>query len=138
MPPPPARSRLAYAVLTLLTVMVGLASRHFSRLLPPLLSKNTGDVLYATMAFWLAGGLFPRLPTGKAAAAALAFCIAIEFAKFLPAPWLVAARHRAWGHLIFGSGFHTSNLVCYALGVLLGIGIEAGQRAMRAGTKASV
>ena len=122
--PPVARPRPLYAALLLLTILLGLASRHFSHELPPLLAKNAGDILYATMAFWLAGLLFPRLAIAKVAAIALAFCFAIEYAKFIQTPWAVAVRHRTWGHLIFGSGFHISNLVCYALGVLLGVGVE--------------
>ena len=92
--------------------------------MPPLLSKNAGDVLYATMAFWLAGLLFPRLSMCRAALGAFAFCVAVEFAKFIQTPWLVAVRRRAWGHLILGSGFHVSNLLCYGIGVLLGAGVE--------------
>ncbi len=137
----PVRNRFVYILLLLLTILLGLASRHFSHRLPLLLSKNAGDVLYATMAFWLVGLLFPCLATGKIAAIALGFCVAIEFAKFIQVPWLVAVRHQTWGHLIFGSGFHVSNLVCYGLGVLLGIGIEAVLRrqwANRPGTKARV
>ena len=124
----PVRSRPIYVLLLLLTILLGLASRRFSNLLPPLLSKNIGDVLYATMTFWLAVLLFPRLATSRAAAGALAFCVAIEFAKFIQVPWLVAVRHRTWGHLVFGSGFHASNLVCYVIGVLIAVGIKWGTR----------
>ncbi len=136
-----ARPRAIYVALLLVTILLGLASRHFSHRLPLLLAKNAGDILYATMSFWLVGLLFPRLATAKVACAALAFCFAIEFAKFIQTPWAVAVRHRAWGHLIFGSGFHGSNLACYVTGVLLGVGIEYGLRRQwvkRAGTKASV
>ena len=118
------RRRTVYLALFLLTVCLGLASRHFSPVLPTLLSKNAGDVLYATMAFWLAGLLLPRLSTGEAALWAFAFCVSIEFAKFIQTPWLVSVRRQAWGHLVLGSGFHVSNLVCYGIGVLLGAGME--------------
>ena len=83
------------------------------------------------MAFWLARLLFPRLPSVGAASAAFAFCVAIEFAKFIQTPWLAAVRHRAWGHLIFGSGFHVTNLICYGIGVLIGVGVERGMNRQR-------
>ena len=83
------------------------------------------------MMFWLAGLLFPRLPTGRASLAAFAFCVAIEFAKFIQTPWLVAVRHQAWGHLVLGSGFHVSNLLCYGIGVLIGAGVELGMKRQR-------
>ena len=98
-----------------MTVILGLASRRFSFLLPGWLAKNAGDVLYATMAFWLAAFFFPALSTFRAAFAAALFCFCIEFLKFSQAEWMVAARHNQWGALVFGIGFHFSNLVCTAL-----------------------
>jgi hypothetical protein len=116
--------RLTYALLIFLTIPLGLASRKFSSLLPALLSKNAGDILYATMAFWLVGFLFPRLSTFRTAVAATLFCFGIEFLKFYDAPWMVTTRHSRAGALVFGSGFHVSNLACYLLGIGLAAGIE--------------
>ena len=111
------RNRLVYALLVGLTILLGLASRRFAFLLPLWLAKNLGDVLYAVMAFWLAGFLLPRLSSARTAALALLFCVGIELLKFVQAPWLVASRHSRAGALVFGAGFHWSNLACYALGV---------------------
>ena len=119
-----SRNRLTYALLAALTIAVGLASRHFSFLLLPWLAKNAGDVLYAVMAYWLLGLCFPRLSPLHTALAAGCFCFAIEFLKFAQASWLVAARHNRYGALVFGSGFHISNLVCYGLGILVALLIE--------------
>ncbi|MBV9850811.1 MAG: DUF2809 domain-containing protein [Armatimonadetes bacterium] len=127
----PARSRPAYAAFLVGTILLGLASRRFSHWLPWWLAKNAGDILYATMTFWLAGLLFPRLPTGRAAVAALLFCVVIEFAKLIQTPGLVAARRTTAGHLALGSGFHVSNLVCYGIGILLATGIEIGTQRQR-------
>ncbi len=118
------RNRPTYALLAVLTIVVGLASRHFCFLLPPLLAKNAGDVLYAVMAYWLLGLCFPRLSPVRTALAAGCFCFAIEFLKFSNAPWLIAARHSRLGALVFGSGFHASNLACYVLGALAALLIE--------------
>ena len=114
---PKVRSRLLYTLLVGLTIILGLASRKFSFLLPAWLAKNAGDVLYAVMAFWLVGFLLPRLSTLRAALAAGLFCLGIELLKFVQSAWLVVARHSRAGALVFGSGFHWSNLVCYTLGV---------------------
>jgi hypothetical protein len=111
------RNRIVYALLFLLTIFVGLASRKFAAHLPPLLAKNAGDILYAIMAFWLVSFLFPRLSTRHAAFAAGLFCFGIEFLKFVQTPWLITARHSSAGALVFGRGFHVVNLLCYALGV---------------------
>ena len=128
----PRRSRLAYALLITATIVVGLGSRRFSFLLPPILAKNIGDVLYATMAFWLVGFLFPALSTIRAAVAATLFCFGIEALKFVDVPWLVAARQNRAGALVFGHAFQASNLVCYALGALLGAALEWSLRRRRA------
>jgi len=121
---PPRRSRLLYAALIAVTVAIGLASRKFSFLLPAILAKNAGDILYATMAFWLAGFLAPTLPTRRAAIYATLFCFAIEFSQIYQAPWINAVRHNRLGGLILGFGFHVTDLLCYLIGVLLGVGIE--------------
>lgn len=126
------RSRLTYAFLIALTIFLGLASRKFSFLLPFWLAKNAGDVLYATMAFWLVGFLFPRLPTLRTALAAILFCFAVEALKFSQAPWLVAARHSRAGALVFGIGFNASNLLCYVIGVGIAVALEWALRRTRA------
>lgn len=126
------RSRPLHAFLVIVTIALGLASRKFSYFLAPLLAKNAGDILYATMAFWLVGFLFPRLSTLRAALAASVFCFGIEFLKFTPLPWLVAARHSRAGALVFGVGFHLSNLICYVVGVVFAVGIEVLLRRTRA------
>ena len=118
------RSRFIYALLIAFTIALGLASRKFSAHLPWWLAKNTGDVLYATMAFWLVGFLFPRLSTLRTALAATLFCFGIEFFKFYDAPWMAAVRHSHAGALVFGMGFHGSNLFCYVIGVILAVGME--------------
>lgn len=125
-------SRPAYALLAGLTIIVGLASRKFSHFLPVWMAKNAGDVLYATMAFWLVGLLFPRLSSWRAGLASTLFCFGIEFLKFVQTPWLVAARHSRAGALVFGVGFHSSNLACYVGGVALALLVEAVLRRKRA------
>ncbi len=127
------RNRPVYSLLIGLTIILGLASRKFSFLLPFWLAKNAGDVFYAVMTFWLAGFLFPRLPTFRAALAAGLFCFGIELLKFVQMPWLVAARQSRAGALVFGSGFHWSNLVCYIIGVAAAAALETviGSRTRR-------
>lgn len=93
-------------------------------LLPPLLHKNMGDILYATMLFWLLGWLRPQSAPMRLCVGALLACSAIEFAKLIHTPWLASLRHTQTGALALGTGFHISNLACYALGALLGLAIE--------------
>ena len=120
----PERSRAVYALLAVATVALGLASRRYAFLLPPLLHKNLGDILYATMVFWIARWLLPAAARGRVCVGAFGVCGAIEFAKLIPWGWLAALRHTHAGALVLGTGFHGSNLTCYALGAGLGWAIE--------------
>ena len=118
------RHRLRYVLLIFATLILGLASRKFSYFLPWWMAKNAGDVLYATLIYWLIGLLAPTLSTLRTATIAILFCFGIEFLKFCTVPWLVAARQSIAGALVLGHGFHVSNLVCYTLGVALAVAIE--------------
>lgn len=116
--------RSQYALLAFYTIALGLASRRYSHFLPGWMAKNAGDALYAMMVYWLLGLLLPRLSPRRRALGTLLFCFGIEFLKFVQTPWLVVARHSTAGRLVFGVGFHGSNLVCYALGTALAWGAE--------------
>lgn len=118
------RRRFRYALLAALTIALGLASRRYSHFLPGWMAKNAGDVLYAVMVYWLLGVFLPRLSPFRRVLGTLLFCLGIELLKFVQAPWLVATRHSGAGRLVFGVGFHGSNLVCYALGAALAWGAE--------------
>jgi len=101
------------------TVGAGLVSRRVA-----FLPKSLGDVLWATLVFWLMGFVFPRRPVRFVALAAMAFAVGIEVLKFVEAPWLEAIRHRPGARLVFGYVFSWSNLVCYAVGIALGAAIQ--------------
>ena len=89
-----------------------------SRLRPvglPLYDKSLGDALYAVAVYLVLALLMPRRSPGLTAAAALAFCIAVElfqltgiparYARITPVRWLL------------GTHFSPHDLLCYAAGV---------------------
>ncbi len=118
------RSRPVYLMLALITVGLGLTSRKFANHLPAILHKNAGDILWATMVFFLVALLLPTLSTLRVAVITGAFSLAIECLKLAKIGWLVAFRNHPIGHLIFGSVFSYTNLLCYAVGILLGAATE--------------
>lgn len=118
------RNRFLLVCLMAVTITLGLLSRRYASLLPWWLAKNAGDVLYATMAYWLMGFLFPSLSRRWVFAAATVFCFLIEFSQLDQTPWLVTLRRYRLGGLILGYGFHISDLACYVLGALLGLLID--------------
>ncbi len=122
--PQPVRSRVVYALLVLLVIILGLASRRFTHYIPAAFGKYPGDILWALMVFFLVGFLLPKATTRTCGLAALGFSIVIEFLKLLHAPWLESLRDNTLGRLIFGFTFSWANLGCYALGILIGVGID--------------
>lgn len=118
------RSRLAYAVLSLGTIAIGLASRQFQAALPAWVGAYAGDALWALLVFWLVGVGRPRWGRWQVAAVALGFAFLIEASQLYQAPWLNALRTTTPGHLVLGQGFRWSDLLCYTLGVLAGVGLE--------------
>jgi len=131
----PGRARWRYALAILGTIVAGLASRAYAADLPWWLAKNAGDALYATMVFWGLGVVAPRARTSRVALAALAFCVAIELTQRFHAPWIDAVRATTPGRLVLGQGFHAFDLVCYVIGVALGVALElAWRRGARRGS----
>ena len=118
----PLRSRPIYAALVAFVIILGLASRV--RAAPHFVHEYVGDVLYAVMMFLGFGFLFPKFPTLKVAVLALGFCVMIEISQLYHAPWIDAIRSTRLGGLILGFGFLWSDLVCYFVGVSVGVFLE--------------
>lgn len=126
-----ARSPFWYLLGIALVIALGLATRRFPELLPSMLGKYPGDALWALMVF-LGWGLFLRRASPAfVGLVALASCWAVEFSQLYQAGWINEIRSVRLGHLVLGSGFHWADLPAYAIGVALGISIEAAICAIR-------
>lgn len=119
------RKRTWYLLAFGVTLALGLASRRFPHLLPVVLGKYPGDVLWALMVFFGMGVIFIKVTTLQLGCRALAFSFGIEALKLCKLPWLVSLRHTTPGHLVFGHLFSWQNMAAYTLGVLLGLLVEA-------------
>lgn len=108
-----------YLALTALTIALGLGLRKF---LPLSVSGIPGDVLYATMVYWLFRAAAPKAEPKKAWGFATLFCVAIEFLKLWSA--LAPVRKTTVGRLVFGSTFGFENLVWYVAGAALGFALD--------------
>ena len=53
--------------------------------------------------------------------ASLLFCYAIEFSQLYQAPWINNIRHTVIGGLVLGETFVWSDLLCYTVGIGIGI-----------------
>ncbi len=120
----PVRSRFVYALLIGVVMLLGLASRAKS-VQPHLpMGEYAGDTLWALLVFLGFGLLLPQGSTWRVAMLAFGFALLIEGSQLYHAPWLDALRQTRLGGLVLGFGFLWSDLVCYAVGVAGGAGLE--------------
>jgi len=113
------KHRITYFILIVIVIVLGLLSRRFAAI--PLF---IGDILWATMVYFIMRFLFIVKPVRFNVIAALIFCFAIEFSQLYKAPWINELRHTLFGRLVLGEGFLWSDLLCYVIGVGIGVGLE--------------
>lgn len=129
-----SRNRLVYAALVLTVIALGLASRRFDDMLPAVMGKYSGDILWALMVYLIIGFLIPKLHITYTALAALTFSVLIEISQLYHAPWIDAIRATRFGGLVLGYGFLWSDILCYSIGIILGIALEISTRYKHEGT----
>jgi hypothetical protein len=117
------RARLIYLATGIIVVILGLASRVEALPRTALIATYGGDTLWALLVFLLVGLLLPQAATTRVALITLVAAFLIEFSQIYQAPWIAALRQTLPGRLLLGSGFLWSDLVCYTVGV--GIGVVA-------------
>jgi hypothetical protein len=111
--------RLIYLALIVITIIIGLLSRHYTFI--PLF---IGDVLWATMVYFIVRFLFIHKPVKFVVIAGLAFSYAIEFSQLYSAPWIDELRKTLFGKLVLGSVFNCGDLLSYTLGIIIGYFVE--------------
>ncbi|MDN5202887.1 DUF2809 domain-containing protein [Fulvivirgaceae bacterium BMA10] len=118
------RNRFIYTLLIITTVFLGLASRKFAAVLPKFIADYSGDTLWALMVYFGFGWLFNKSRIFLIAILTLSFSYAIEISQLYSASWLDSIRATRLGGLILGFGFLWSDLICYTVGVILGVLLE--------------
>ena len=118
------RNPLVQIILIALASILGIGSRRYAHALPGFIAAYAGDTLWALAAFLGIRLILPRASTRTVAMLAMAFSVAIELSQLYHAPWIDSIRHTTLGGLILGFGFLWSDLVCYALGVGLGVLVD--------------
>jgi len=113
------RLRIIYGCLIVITIISGLLSRHFSFI--PLF---IGDILWALMVYFIMRFLFVDKVVKFIVIVSLLFCYAIEFSQLYKAPWINNLRHTLFGRLVLGEGFLWSDLLCYTVGVVIGVWVD--------------
>ena len=117
-----SRSRLLYFFIVLLVIGVGLLSR--SGWAPEWTYSFLGDLLYATMAYFIFAFLFPNNRSNRLLLYAIVFCFSIEFLQLVNVDWMVDLRSNKYAKLVLGNGFLWADLFYYAIGAILGLIID--------------
>ena len=118
------RNRFVYLLLTLLVIILGLASRKFASFLPSFVNLYVGDSLWALTIFCFVGVIFPKAKILQNFLITLIFCYFIEITQLYHSPWIDELRRNQLASLILGRGFLWSDLVCYTVGVTFGLACE--------------
>ena len=105
------------ALLLVVVIAAGIASRRYAFVLPIPLRKRTGDALWASAAFLAVRGVRPAWTTARVTIVSVVVTFAIEFSQRSHAPWLESIRSYAVGRLLIGVGFYWLDLVAYAVGI---------------------
>jgi hypothetical protein len=113
------QKRLPWFILVVITIVLGLLSRHFAHI--PLF---VGDILWATMIYFGFRFLFINKSIKFIVVASLLFCYAIEFSQLYQAPWINNIRHTVIGGLILGEVFLWGDMLSYTIGVAVGVFVE--------------
>jgi len=108
------RSRLLYIIAFVLTIFLGLLSRKINGI--PLI---LGDILYATMTYWMFRIIFLNKSPRLIFLLAITFCFTIEFLQLIQIEPLIWARNHPILRLVLGQGFLWTDLIAYLIGVTL-------------------
>ncbi len=104
--------------------MLGIGPRRFGAHLPAFITTYAGDALWALALFLVLGLIRPRSTTGRLAALALLLSLLVELSQLYHARWIDSIRGTTVGGLVLGFSFLSSDLVCYAVGVVMGVALE--------------
>ncbi|MEO8886956.1 MAG: DUF2809 domain-containing protein [Mucilaginibacter sp.] len=110
------KQRVYYFIFLIATIILGLASRHFK-----VIPLFVGDILWATMVYFIMRLLFINKPVKFVALVSLLFSFAIEFGQLYKAPWIDSIRATLFGRMVLGSTFNWGDLLSYIVGVCIGV-----------------
>ena len=114
------KRRMIYSVLFLITIPIGLATRKKPEWFYELIAKYGGDILWTSLFFFLFRIIFPTKKLLTILCYTYAFAVSIEISQLYHANWIDDIRRTFLGKMILGFGFLWSDLICYAIGALLG------------------
>ena len=125
------RSRWLIAILALLVIAVGLASRRGLVQFPAVLGNYPGDALWAWVVLLCMAWVRPAITRGRLVGVSLVVAFAIEFLQLYQALWMQALRANKLAYLVLGNGFDPLDLLAYVVGIALGAAVDWGWQRWR-------
>lgn len=119
------RIRFYWLFCVALLIAAGLLARKNAAFFPRFLADYLPDTIWAMMVYCGFGVLLGAKAKVQALCA-LCFAWGIEFSQLYHAPWIDAVRSTTIGHLVLGTGFLWSDLICYAAGITICFALHAG------------
>lgn len=123
--------RLLLILALVLTIVLGLASRAVWIPNPALIRAYAGDTLWALAVYWSFSFVWAKKSPAIIAAWSLLTAYAVEFSQLYHAPWIDRIRHTKLGGLLLGFTFLWSDLLCYTVGVALGVALDRTLRRIK-------
>lgn len=87
----------------------------------------------ALMVYLGLGFLFSKSKIRYVAVGAIIFSYGIELSQLYQGQWINAIRGTTLGGLILGYGFLFSDLICYTLGIVIGVIFEITIKSIKGG-----
>jgi hypothetical protein len=117
-------NRKIYILILLTLIPLGLGTKFYHGPFQDWIHKYAGDIFYPMFWYFLLRLIRMNFSSRVCAAIIFIFCTVVEFSQLVTTPLLQLLRRNFFGAVLLGSGFDWPDIVYYAIGVLLAVGIE--------------
>ena len=111
--------KIIYLLLFVFCTWLAIATRTHPQWFTYLIAKYGGDTIWAGMFLFFMRIFFNRMKLWKLALICYGLGVADELLQLYHAPWIESIRQTRIGGLILGFGFLWSDIVCYAVGIVI-------------------
>lgn len=111
--------RIPYLLAAFISILLGLASRKYSHLIPLFLANNAGDAIWAMMVYFGFRFLLVKKSQSLSVLLSFLFSFGIEFSQMYQGELINQIRGTFLGALILGKGFLTADLLRYTTGIII-------------------
>jgi hypothetical protein len=120
----PLRNRVVYAGLAMIAAGLGAHVHRYGNMLPDFIAVLAPQILWPMALFAGLGLFFRSAATWQIASGAYLISAAFEFSELYHEPWIETLQGTSLGTLALGTEFLSTDLACYAMGVLLSYLLE--------------